>query len=230
MRSSGLAARPTSSTPVATNAADDSFDWTFGWTGQGAVRRHSPARRRRGPRHRGGQQRVQQQRSASLEPAALQLHDVRRPGHERGRLESAIAANDSPRHGVHAEELPDYELQGDRAPIEIVDAATLTEINNGTSQMSNGVIWNIRNSSTGVVGTPNHTSMAPFVASGRFPNIRINEDGGLSRGLLEPREPELPADVGRNACWRPARAGDSTERRLLRSNYLHRRGTTGSSG
>ena len=66
---------------IASNAADDSFDWTFGWTGTRAVRRHSSARRRRGPRHRSGQQRVQQQRSAALEPAALQLHDVRRPGH-----------------------------------------------------------------------------------------------------------------------------------------------------
>ena len=46
---------------VASNAADDSFDWTFGWSGRAQFIAIHAARRRCRQRHRSRQQRVQQQ-------------------------------------------------------------------------------------------------------------------------------------------------------------------------
>ena len=66
---------------VASNAADDSFDWTFGWSGRAQFIAITPARRRCRQRHRGRQQRVQQQPAAALESADLQHHALRRSRH-----------------------------------------------------------------------------------------------------------------------------------------------------
>jgi hypothetical protein len=56
--------------------------------------------------------------------------------------------------------------------MQIDGTSTLEQVNNGTTQIGAGVIWN--------VPTPLHSSVAPFVQSGRFPSVRINVDGGLS--------------------------------------------------
>jgi hypothetical protein len=53
-------------------------------------------------------------------------------------------------------------------------------VENGTTQMGSGVIWGIGNATSGVAGTALHGSIAPYVNSGRFPNVRVNVDPGLS--------------------------------------------------
>jgi hypothetical protein len=64
--------------------------------------------------------------------------------------------------------------------IETSNTATTGQVDNGTSQMGAGVAWNIRNATTGVSGAAMHSSVTTYINSGRFPNIRLNEDPGVS--------------------------------------------------
>jgi hypothetical protein len=50
--------------------------------------------------------------------------------------------------------------------VQMNDAATIDQVNNGTTQIGAGVISG--------PATPLHSSVAPFVASGRFPNVLTN--------------------------------------------------------
>ena len=78
---------------VASNAADDSFDWTFGWTG----RAQFVAVTQRGDDADNGieadNNEFNNDAAAALEPADLQHHDVRRSGSQRRRREHPRAAN-----------------------------------------------------------------------------------------------------------------------------------------
>ena len=91
---------------VMSGAADDSLDWTFGWSGRvqfvAILQRGDDADNA----HRGGQQRVQQQCAAALESADLQRHDLRRPGWNR--VGGPAGREPAPRHGVHDPQLPDH--------------------------------------------------------------------------------------------------------------------------
>ncbi len=49
--------------------------------------------------------------------------------------------------------------------------------------MGAGVIWNI--------ATPLHSSVTPFTQSGRFPNVRVNVDGGLSGACFNHESPNF---------------------------------------
>jgi hypothetical protein len=162
---------------VATNAADDSFDWTFGWQGRAQF---VIIHQRGDDADRGIEADNSEFNNNDLPRSNPQLYNFTFCGDsdtvEGG--ESSIAA--TIRRGT-AFTLRNFLITGFKTSgPQIVDAATLNEINSGVSQMSNGVIWNIRNSSTGVAGIPIHSSMAPFVSSGRFPNIVANQDAGLS--------------------------------------------------
>jgi hypothetical protein len=161
---------------VASNAADDSFDWTFGWTGRAQF---VVIHQRGDDADRGIEADNNEFNNNNLPRSNPQLYNFTMcgdPDTQEGG-ESSISA--TIRRGT-AFTLRNFLITNFKGSgPQIVDAATLTEINNGVSQMSNGVIWNIRNATTGVAGTPVHTSLAPFVNSGRFPNIRINEAGGL---------------------------------------------------
>ena len=66
---------------IASNAADDSFDWTFGWTGRAQF---VVIHQRGDDADRGieaDNSEFNNNALPALESAALQLHDVRRPGH-----------------------------------------------------------------------------------------------------------------------------------------------------
>lgn len=63
--------------------------------------------------------------------------------------------------------------------IETTNTATTAQVDNGASQIGAGVIWNI-GVTGGAAGTALHASVAPYVNSGRFPDVRINVDPGLS--------------------------------------------------
>src|SRR5919106_120616 len=157
---------------IASNAADDSFDWTFGWVGRAQF---VVIHQRGDDADRGIEADNSEFNNNDLPRSNPQLYNFTLCGdpdrNEGG--ESSIAA--TIRRGT-AFTLKNFLITGFKTSgPQIVDAATLNEISIGTSQLSNGVIWNI--------GTPAnaiHSSVAPFVASGRFPNIRANVDGGLS--------------------------------------------------
>ena len=173
---------------VASNAADDSFDWTFGWTRPRAVRRHHPARRRRRQRHRGRQQRVQQQPAAALEPADLQHHDVRRPGSQRGRRGPARRELPS-RHGVHVSATSWSPASRPPACRSRRHARPRAQVDNGTSQMGAGVAWGMPDATCTRASRPTSTAAASRT-SGRATDAEV---GISTDGLREPREPELPA-------------------------------------
>jgi hypothetical protein len=67
--------------------------------------------------------------------------------------------------------------------IETTNTATTAQVENGTSQMGAGVIWGIP--------TPAHSSVAPYINSGRFPNVRLNVDGGISTNCFNHENPDF---------------------------------------
>ena len=161
---------------IASNAADDSFDWTFGWTG----RAQFVAIHQRGDdADRGIEADNSEFNNNDLPRSNPQLYNFTMCG-DPDRVEggeSAIAA--TIRRGT-AFTLRNFLITGFKTSgPQIVDAATLQQITDGVSQMGNGVIWNI-GITGGAAGTALHSSLTPFVNSGRFPNIRANVDGGLS--------------------------------------------------
>jgi hypothetical protein len=161
---------------IASNAADDSFDWTFGWTGRAQF---VVIHQRGDDADRGIEADNSEFNNNDLPRSNPQLYNFTMCGdpdrNEGG--ESSIAA--TIRRGT-AFTLKNFLITGFKTSgPQIVDTATLAEINNGVSQMSNGVIWNI-GVTGGAAGAAIHSSVAPFVTSGRFANIRSNVDGGLS--------------------------------------------------
>jgi hypothetical protein len=154
---------------IASNAADDSFDWTFGWTGRAQF---VVIHQRGDDADRGIEADNSEFNNNDLPRSNPQLYNFTMCGdpdrNEGG--ESSIAA--TIRRGT-AFTFRNFLITGFKTSgPQIVDAATNAQINDGVSQMGHGVIWNS--------GTALHASMAPFVNSGRFPNVRINADGGLS--------------------------------------------------
>ena len=141
---------------IASNAADDSFDWTFGWTG----RAQFVAIHQRGDDADNGIEADNNEFNNNALPRSNpQLYNFtmcgdpdRNEGGERPR--APLPA----RHGVHDQQLPDHRLQDDRSQIETTNTATTGQIDNGTTQMGNGVIWNIGDAG-GAAGTAIHASI-----------------------------------------------------------------------
>lgn len=154
---------------IASNAADDSFDWTFGWVGRAQF---VVIHQRGDDADRGIEADNSEFNNNDLPRSNPQLYNFTMCGdpdrNEGG--ESSIAA--TIRRGT-AFTLRNFLITGFKTSgPQIVDAATLNEINAGTSHMGHGVIWGIP--------TPLHSSVAPFVNSGRFPSVIVNQDAGLT--------------------------------------------------
>jgi hypothetical protein len=154
---------------VASNAADDSFDWTFGWTG----RAQFIVIHQRGDDADNGIEADNNEFNNNLLPRSNpQIYNITMCGdpdrNEGG--ESARAANI--RRGT-AFTIRNFLVTGFKTTgFQIADANTLAQVDNGTSQLGAGVFWNIGT-------TPIHSSIASFVNSGRFPNVRSGVDPGL---------------------------------------------------
>lgn len=146
---------------IASNAADDSFDWTFGWTG----RAQFVVVHQRGDDADQGIEADNNEFNNNLLPRSNpQIYNITLCGdpdrNEGG--ESVRAANI--RRGT-AVTLRNFLVTGFKTTgIQFDGAATLDQVNNGTSQVGAGVIWGIP--------TPAHSSITPFIASGRFPSVR----------------------------------------------------------
>ncbi len=154
---------------VVSNAADDSFDWTFGWTG----RAQFIALHQRGDDADNAIEADNNEFNNNLLPRANpQIYNITMCGdpdtNEGGEGPRAINF----RRGT-AFTFRNFLITGFKATgIQISDTATSAQVDNGTSQLGSGVVWNIP---TGI-----HSSVTPYVTSGRFPNVRSNVDGGLS--------------------------------------------------
>ena len=99
---------------IASNAADDSFDWTFGWTGRAQF---VVIHQRGDDADRGIEADNSEFNNNDLPRSNPQLYNFTMCGdpdrNEGGEV--VDRRDDSPRHGVHAQKLPDHELQGLRS-------------------------------------------------------------------------------------------------------------------
>jgi hypothetical protein len=152
---------------VASNTGDDSIDWTFGWTG----RLQYVAVHQRGDDSDNGIEADNNEFNNNLLPRANpQIYNATFCGDRLQGPESTRAILF--RRGT-AVTFRNFLVTGYKTTgLQIDGTSTLEQVNNGTTQIGAGVIWN--------VPTPLHSGVAPFVQSGRFPSVRINVDGGLS--------------------------------------------------
>ena len=156
---------------VMSNAADDSVDWTFGWTG----RLQYVAVTQRGDDADNGIEADNNEFNNNVLPRSNpQIYNITLCGdpdqNEGG--ESPRAAN--LRRGT-AFTIRNFLITGFKTvgfQIETTNTATTGQVDNGTSQMGAGVSWNIP--------TPMHASVMTYMNSGRFPNIRVSQEPGVS--------------------------------------------------
>jgi hypothetical protein len=153
---------------VASNAADDSFDWTFGWSG----RAQFVAVTQRSDDGDWGIEADNNEFNNNLLPRANpQIYNMTICGdpdtNEGPEAFRAVLF----RRGT-AVTFRNFLVLGSRTlGMQIDGAATLEQVNNGTTQIGPGVIFG--------PATPLHASVQPFVASGRFPNVRTGVDPGV---------------------------------------------------
>jgi hypothetical protein len=165
---------------VASNAGDDSFDWTFGWQG----RAQFIAIHQRGDDGDNGIEADNNEFNNDLLPRANpQIYNVTMCGdpdrNEGGESSRAILF----RRGT-AVTFRNFLVTGFKTTgMQIDGTSTLNQVNSGITQVGPGVIWNI--------ATPAHSSVIPFVQNGRFPNVRLNENGGLSAGCFNHENPDF---------------------------------------
>jgi hypothetical protein len=149
---------------VASNAADDSFDWTFGWGG----RAQFVVIRQRGDDADNAIEADNNEFNNNLLPRSNpQVYNLTICG-DPGGLASEVQRAGNLRRGT-AFTIRNFLITGMRQGFQISDANTLGQVDNGTSQMGAGVSWsNVSNM---------HASVAvPYIANGRFPDIRLGVD------------------------------------------------------
>jgi len=173
---------------VLSNAADDSVDWTFGWTG----RLQYVAVVQRGDDADNGIEADNNEFNNNVLPRSHpQIYNITLCGdpdrNEGG--ESTRAAN--LRRGT-AFTIRNFLITGFKSVgFQISDAATLAQVDNGTSQMGAGVAWGM-GVTGGAAGTAMHSSVMTYVNRGRFPGIRTNVDPGVSTtGCANHERPNL---------------------------------------
>ncbi len=156
---------------VMSNAADDAFDWTFGWRG----RAQFIAITQRGDDADNGIEADDNEFNNNALPRSNpQIYNITLCGdpdrNEGG--ESARAAN--LRRGT-AFTIRNFLITGFKTvgfQIETSNTATTGQVDNGTSQMGAGVAWGMP--------TNMHASVTTYINSGRFPNIRVGVEPGVS--------------------------------------------------
>jgi hypothetical protein len=155
---------------VLSNAADDSLDWTFGWVG----RAQFIAITQRGDDADNGIEADDNEFDNNALPRSNpQIYNITVCG-DPDRNEGGESPRGANLRRGTAFTIRNFLVTGFKTvgfQIETTTATT-SQVDNGTSQMGAGVAWNIP--------TPMHASVTTYINSGRFPNIRINEDPGVS--------------------------------------------------
>jgi hypothetical protein len=152
---------------VLSGAADDSVDWTFGWSG----RLQYVAVLQRGDDADNGIEADNNEFNNEVLPRSNpQIYNATFCGDPNG-IASEIQRASNLRRGT-AFTIRNFLITGFRTGFQISDNATLAQVNNGTSQMGAGASWgNLTNM---------HSSVTTFINNGRFPNIVVNQAGGLN--------------------------------------------------
>ena len=154
---------------VMSNAADDSLDWTFGWSG----RLQFVAITQRGDDADNGIEADNSEFNNNALPRAHpQIYNITLCG-DPDRNEGGESPRGANLRRGTAFTIRNFLVTGFKSVgFQISDANTLAQVDNGTSQMGAGVAWNMP--------TSLHSSVMPYVNSGRFPNVRVNQDPGVS--------------------------------------------------
>lgn len=156
---------------ILSNSADDGFDWTFGYSG----RSQFVAITQRGDdADKGIEADNNEFNNNALPRANPQLYNFTLCGdpdrNEGGESVQATVFRRGTAFTFRNFLITGFKTSGPQ--IETSNTATTGQVDNGTSQMGAGVIWNIT--------TSIHSSIASYVNSGRFPDIRANVDPGVS--------------------------------------------------
>jgi hypothetical protein len=152
---------------VMSGAADDSVDWTFGWTG----RLQYVAVLQRGDDADNGIEADNNEFNNEVLPRSNpQIYNITLCGDPTG-IASEVQRASNLRRGT-AFTIRNFLITGFRTGFQISDASTTTQVTNGTSQMGAGVAWNNL--------TNLHSSVTAFTSTGRFPSVVMGQDGGVS--------------------------------------------------
>jgi hypothetical protein len=170
---------------VVSNAADDSFDWTFGWRG----RAQFVAITQRGDDADNGIEADNNEFGNDFLPRAHpHIYNITLCG-DPDRNEGAESNRAILFRRGTAVTFRNFLITGFKTTgLQIDGASTLTQVANGTTQVGAGVIWGQT--------TNAHSSAAPFIGSGRFPDVRLGVDGGLTPECSNHAAPNFrPASV-----------------------------------
>ena len=163
---------------VMSNAADDSLDWTFGWTG----RIQFAAITQRGDDADNGIEADDSEFNNNALPRSNpQIYNITVCG-DPDRNEGGESPRGANLRRGTAFTIRNFLLTGFKSTgfqIETTNTATTAQVDNGTSQMGAGVAWNMGVTGAAAVA-PMHSSVTTYINSGRFPNIRLNVDPGVS--------------------------------------------------
>ena len=151
---------------VMSGAADDSVDWTFGWSG----RLQFVAVLQRGDDADNGIEADNNEFNNEVLPRSNpQIYNITLCGDPTG-IASEVQRASNLRRGT-AFTIRNFLITGFRTGFQISDNATLAQVTNGTSQMGAGASWgNLTNM---------HSSVTAFITTGRFPNIVVGQDAGV---------------------------------------------------
>jgi hypothetical protein len=173
---------------VVSNAADDSFDWTFGWQGRAQF---ILVHQRSDDADWGIEADNNEFNNNFLPRANPHIYNMTicgDPDTNEGREAFRAVLF---RRGT-AVTFRNFVILGSRTlGMQIDGSATLAEVDNGTTQIGSGII-------TGPA-TPLHAQTAPFVSSGRFPNVITNVNPGIGDCFnhpapdFQPTSAETPA-------------------------------------
>lgn len=164
---------------VMSNAADDSLDWTFGWTGR---MQYVVITQRGDDADNGVEADDNEFNNNALPRSNPQIYNITICG-DPDRNEGGESPRGANLRRGTAFTIRNFLVTGFKTvgfQIETTNTATTGQVDNGTSQMGAGVAWNIP--------TAMHASVMTYISSGRFPNIRINEDPGVSTSACSNHE------------------------------------------
>ena len=145
---------------VASNAADDSFDWTFGWSG----RAQFVAITQRGDDADNAIEADNNEFNNNLLPRSNpQIYNMTMCG-DPDRNEGAEGPRGANFRRGTAFTLRNFLVTGFKTVgLQISDTSTSAQVDNGTTQMGAGVAWGMP--------TNMHASVVTYINSGRFPSI-----------------------------------------------------------
>jgi hypothetical protein len=167
---------------VLTNAADDSLDWTFGWIG----RAQFVAIHQRGDDADNGIEADNNEFNNNVTPRSNpQIYNITLCG-DPDRNEGGESPRGANLRRGTAFTIRNFLVTGFKTvgfQIETTNTATTGQVDNGTSQMGAGVAWGMP--------TNMHASVMTYITSGRFPNVRVGVDGGLSPNCFRHEQPDF---------------------------------------